>query len=56
VWRDAFQHAQYILLTGRSIKRVAWNKSLRAYFHSNFRQVMEVPTHDRLFVRNGLRG
>lgn len=54
VWRDAFQHAQYVLLTGRSFKRVAWNTSLWAYFHSNFRLVMSVPTGDTLYVRDGL--
>jgi hypothetical protein len=55
VWRDAFQHAQYVLLTGRSFKRVAWNASLRLYFKNNFRQVLSVPTGDALYVRNGLR-
>ena len=43
VWRDAFQHAQYVLLTGRSFKRVAWNASLHTYFNDNFRRVLAVP-------------
>jgi hypothetical protein len=56
VWRDAFQHAQFILLSGRSYKRVAWNQSLRTYFHDNFRRMLASdPTGDRLFVRNGIQ-
>jgi hypothetical protein len=55
VWRDAFQHAQYVLLTGRAWKRVAWNKPLHAYFNSNFRKVTSVPIGDVLYVRNGVR-
>ena len=56
VWRDAFQHAQFILLSGRSYKRVAWSQSLRTYFHDNFlRMLASDPTGDRLFVRNGVQ-
>jgi hypothetical protein len=54
VWRDAFQHAQFVLLSAHYFRRVAWNASLRTYFADNFHLVQKVPTRDALYVRNGV--
>jgi hypothetical protein len=54
MWRDAFEHAQYVLLSGGNVKRVAWNASLQAYFSDNFRLIYAVRSGDKLYVRNGV--
>jgi hypothetical protein len=39
LWRQAFDHASYVLLTDYNENRVAWTPQLRAYFASNFTRV-----------------
>jgi Glycosyltransferase family 87 len=51
MWSDAFRHAQFVLLTGRSYKRVAWTPALLEYFHHHFRLVTSDPERDDLYVR-----
>jgi hypothetical protein len=36
IWRQAFSHAQIVLLTHNSPGRIAWTPALRAYFAANF--------------------
>jgi hypothetical protein len=36
VWRQAFSHAQFVLLSHNNEGRVAWTPALRAYFAANF--------------------
>jgi hypothetical protein len=55
MWHDAFQHAQYVLLSAHNYRRVAWTPALRAFFYDNFQLVTVVPDHDALYVRKGLR-
>jgi hypothetical protein len=45
-WRQAFGHAQYLLLSAKNSLRVAWTPALRAYVHDSFRQVL----HTRDYV------
>ena len=55
MWRSAFEHAQYVWLTGLNHRRIAWTPALTAYFKANF---VRVPNHTRglhLYVRRGLR-
>jgi hypothetical protein len=51
VWWDAFRHAQVVMLTSRSFKRVAWAPGLMTYFHDHFRLVAHYRTGDTLYVR-----
>ena len=54
MWRSAFEHAQYVWLTGLNRRRIAWTPALTAYFKANFVHVAE-HTHDlRLYVRKDL--
>jgi hypothetical protein len=53
MWSDAFRHAQFVLLTGRSYKRVAWTPALHAYFNHHFRLVADDPERDDLYARTG---
>jgi alpha-1,2-mannosyltransferase len=39
VWRQAFDHAQYVLLSDNNGARIAWTPALEAYFHSHFVRV-----------------
>ncbi|HEX4060821.1 MAG TPA: hypothetical protein VHY58_07335 [Streptosporangiaceae bacterium] len=55
MWWNAFRHAQYVLLSGKSYKRVAWPTGLRTYFRTDFRLVTEDSIGDRLYVRNGIQ-
>ena len=55
MWRDGFEHAQYVLLSGGNKKRVAWAPSLQTYFSENFRLIASVRSGDRLYVRDGVR-
>lgn len=53
MWSDAFRHAQFVMLSGRSVKRVAWTPALTAYFHDHFRLVFTDSRHDpdQLYAR-----
>ena len=39
VWRQAFSHAQLLLLSHNNAGRIAWTPALRAYFAANFVQL-----------------
>lgn len=54
MWRSAFQHAQYVWLTGLNHRRIAWTPALTAYFHANFVHVANHMHDLRLYVRKGL--
>ena len=55
VWRSAFSHAQYVLLTRINARRIAWTPGIQAYFDANFVQVYTSPKHLMLYARKGLR-
>jgi hypothetical protein len=39
LWRQAFAHAQLVLLSPNNVGRVPWTPALRAYFTANFVQL-----------------
>jgi hypothetical protein len=54
LWRSAFEHAQYVWLTGLNHRRIAWNPALTAYFTANFVRVAGHTRDLRLYVRKDL--
>jgi hypothetical protein len=54
VWGETFQHAQYVLLTAKNSRRIAWTPAMRTYFQSNFRQVLTGHGY-HLYKRKALR-
>jgi alpha-1,2-mannosyltransferase len=54
VWTYAFDHAQYVWLSGLSNHRVAWTPQLRAYFQSHFTQILSAGNAGGLYRRIGL--
>jgi hypothetical protein len=54
MWRDGFEHAEYVLLTANNFTRIAWSPALVTYFHSNFHQVVKFWSRAVLYVRNGI--
>jgi hypothetical protein len=54
LWRKAFEHSQYVLLTGINYRRVPWTPALQSYLRAHF---VLVPQPDRrltLYARKGL--
>lgn len=54
MWRSAFEHAQYVLLTAHNSARIAWSPALVTYFHDNFHRVVKFWARGALYVRNGI--
>ena len=54
IYREALDHAQYVLLTTESSKRIAWSPALVTYFHDNFHRVAKFRPHGMLYMRNGM--
>ena len=44
-WRQAFSHAQYLLLSAKNALRVAWTPALRAYVQANFHRVLNAGSY-----------
>jgi hypothetical protein len=55
MWWSAFRHAQYVLLSGHSYKRIAWPTGLRPYFSANFHEVTSDSIGDVLYIRDGIQ-
>jgi hypothetical protein len=55
VWTYAFDHAQYVWLSGLNNHRVAWTPQLRAYFHSHFTEILSARGAGHLYRRDGLK-
>ncbi|HTW00396.1 MAG TPA: phospholipid carrier-dependent glycosyltransferase [Streptosporangiaceae bacterium] len=55
VWTYAFDHAQYVWLSGLNNHRVAWTPQLRAYFQSHFTQILSAGNAGHLYRRDGLK-
>jgi hypothetical protein len=55
VWTYAFDHAQYVWLSGLNNHRVAWTPQLRAYFQSHFTQILSAGHAGALYRRDGLK-
>jgi hypothetical protein len=54
VWRQAFAHAQFVLLSANNAGRIAWTPALRAYFQNNFYPVPSRWKRVTLYERKGL--
>jgi hypothetical protein len=55
VMRNAFDHAQYVWLSGTyNRRRIAWTPALRAYFRRDFVRVLTDHHGDALYRRKGL--
>ena len=55
VWNYAFDHAQYVWLSGLNQHRVAWTPGLTSYFHSHFTRIMRAGYAGSLYRRIGLK-
>ncbi len=55
-WQQAFEHAQYVLLTNTNHRRVPWTPALRAYLLQHFTVVDQPSFRLTLYARKGLRG
>ncbi len=55
VWTYAFDHAQYVWLSGLNNHRVAWTPQLRAYFQAHFTRILNAGNAGALYRRIGLR-
>jgi hypothetical protein len=53
VWRQAFAHAQIVLLSHNNTGRIAWTPALRAYFAANFVEVHSPWKQTTLYKRKG---
>ena len=53
VWREAFSHAQLVLLSHNDAGRIAWTPALKAYFAANFVQLHSPWHHVTLYKRKG---
>ena len=53
VYRSAFVHAQYALLTPHNPWRIPWTPELQAYFHQHFVRVLGNAKGDVLYARTG---
>jgi alpha-1,2-mannosyltransferase len=54
MWTYAFDHAQYVWLSGLNNHRVAWTPQLRSYFQSHFTQILSAGHAGALYRRDGL--
>jgi alpha-1,2-mannosyltransferase len=52
VYRSAFVHAQYALLTTHNPWRIPWTPALQAYFHEHFVRVRDNVKGDVLYARS----
>ena len=53
VWRQAFSHAQFVLLSPNNVGRIAWTPALSAYFRANFVPLNSHWKHVTLYKRKG---
>ena len=55
VWTYAFDHAQYVWLSGLNNHRVAWTPALRSYFQRHFTRILNAGNSGALYRRIGLK-
>ena len=55
VWTYAFDHAQYVWLSGLNKHRVAWTPQLTSYFDTHFTRIMRAGPPGSLYRRIGLK-
>ena len=55
VWTYAFDHAQYVWLSGLNKHRVAWTPQLTSYFNTHFTRIMRAGPAGSLYRRIGLK-
>jgi hypothetical protein len=56
VWRNAFDHAQYLVLTAGNPRRIPWTPTLQTYLNDHFTKVMRVGHKLTLYARHGMPG
>jgi hypothetical protein len=55
VWTYAFDHAQYVWLSGLNNHRVAWTPALKSYFRRHFTRILDAGNAGALYRRAGLK-
>jgi hypothetical protein len=55
VWTYAFDHAQYVWLSGLNHHRVAWTPALQSYFSAHFTRILHAGNAGSLYRRIGLK-
>lgn len=55
VWTYAFDHAQYVWLSGLNHHRVAWTPALQRYFSAHFTRILNAGHAGALYRRTGLK-
>ncbi len=55
VWTYAFDHAQYVWLSGLNHHRVAWTPALEKYFSAHFTRILDAGHAGALYRRVGLK-
>jgi alpha-1,2-mannosyltransferase len=55
VWTYAFDHAQYVWLSGLNNHRVAWTPQLRSYFQAHFTRILNAGAAGSLYRRTDLK-
>jgi alpha-1,2-mannosyltransferase len=50
LWHDAFNRAQYVLLSNYNSRRIPWTPILRRYFHANFTRIAKTRYYN-VYVR-----
>jgi alpha-1,2-mannosyltransferase len=55
VWTYAFDHAQYVWLSGLNYHRVAWTPALKTYFSAHFTRILHAGNAGSLYRRIGLK-
>jgi hypothetical protein len=55
VWTYAFDHAQYVWLSGLNHHRVAWTPALERYFSAHFTRILNAGHAGALYRRIGLK-
>jgi alpha-1,2-mannosyltransferase len=55
VWTYAFDHAQYVWLSGLNNHRVAWTPALISYFQGHFTRILNAGNAGALYRRIGLK-
>ena len=55
VWTYAFDHAQYVWLSGLNNHRVAWTPQLRSYFQAHFTRILNAGPAGALYRRTDLK-
>ncbi len=56
LWSNAFDHAQYVILSWANDRRVPWTPALHSYLADHFTQVLRYQGRITVYARKGLPG